>query len=61
MRARGDELAFALVPGCKDFGAGGAAQDAGVDEAGEFDVGDVARAAENAFKVPDGFRAGIWG
>ena len=37
-----DELAFALVPGCEDFGARCTAQDARVDEACETDAGDVA-------------------
>lgn len=53
----GDELAFALVPEGEDVGRGGAAEDAGVDEAGEADVGDVPGGAEDAFEVPDGFCA----
>lgn len=54
-----DELAFALVPEGEDVGGGGAAEDAGVDEAGEADVRDVPRGAEDAFEVPDGFCAGL--
>lgn len=54
----GDELGFALVPGVEDFLGGSTAEDAGVDEAGELDVGDVAGGAVDAFKVPDGFGCG---
>jgi len=53
----GDELAFALVPESEDVGGRGTAEDAGVDEAGEADVGDVPGGAEDAFEVPDGFCA----
>ena len=53
----GDEFGFALVPFGKNFGGWGTAEDAGVDEAGEADAGDVARGAEDAFKVPDCFGA----
>ena len=52
-----DELAFALVPGSEDLGAGCTAEDARVDEACETDAGDVATGAEDAFEVPDGFCA----
>lgn len=52
-----DELGLAAVPLREDLGAGGTAQDARVDEAGEADVREVARGAEDAFEVPDGFRA----
>jgi IS4 transposase len=38
------------------LGGRSAAQDSGMDQACEFDVGDVARGAVDAFKVPDGFR-----
>lgn len=53
-----DEVSFAFVPGGEDFGRGGAAENARVDEAAELDAGDVARCAENAFKVPDGLGSG---
>ena len=52
-----DELGLAAVPLREDLGAGGATQDARVDEAGEADMREVARGAEDAFEVPDGFRA----
>ena len=52
-----DELGLAAVPLGQDLGAGGAAQDTRVNEAGEADVREVARGAEDAFEVPDGFRA----
>lgn len=52
-----DEFGFAAVPFGEDFGAGCAAEDAGVDEAGEADAGDVPAGAEDAFKIPDGFGA----
>jgi len=42
VRASLDELAFALIPRCEDFGRGRAAENAGVDEAGKADAGDVA-------------------
>lgn len=42
VRAGFYELAFALVPGCEDFGRGRAAQDARMNEPGEADAGDVA-------------------
>ncbi len=50
-----DELAFTAVPFGQDFGGWGAAEDTGVDEAGEADVGDVAGRCKNTFKIPDGF------
>jgi hypothetical protein len=53
------EFAFALVPQFEDVLRRGAAEDAGVDEACEADAGDVARRTEDAFKVPDGFCAGV--
>jgi hypothetical protein len=60
----GDKLAFAPVPFGEDFGRGCAAQDARVDQAGEADVRDVPRGAEDSFKVPDCFCAaggrGVW-
>jgi hypothetical protein len=55
VRVGRDEFAFALVPQFEDFLRGGAAEDAGVNEACETDAGNVAGAAEDAFKVPDGF------
>jgi hypothetical protein len=55
----GNELPLTLVPCGEDFGRRGAAKDTGVDEAGELDVGDVARRAVDAFKVPNGFCSGI--
>jgi hypothetical protein len=59
VRVRSNELALALVPCLEDLGGGRAAEDAGVDEACEADAGDVARRTEDAFKVPDGFCAGV--
>jgi hypothetical protein len=53
----GYEFAFALVPEFEDVLRGGTAKDAGVDEACETDAGDVARGAEDAFEIPDGFRS----
>ena len=53
--ARVDQSGFALVPRPEHLLRGRAAEDAGVDEAGEFDARDVARRALDAFKVPDGF------
>jgi hypothetical protein len=55
VRAGFDQAGFALVPGVEDFGRGRAAEDSWVDEAGEFDAGDVAGGAVDAFEVPDGF------
>lgn len=52
-----DQLGLAPVPRRQHLGRRGAAQDARVDQAGELDVRDVARGAEDAFKVPDGFCA----
>jgi hypothetical protein len=37
----GDQFGFAIVPFGEDFRGWGAAQNAGVDEAGEADAGDV--------------------
>ena len=54
----GDELSFALVPLGEDFGAGCAAEDTRVDEAGEADARDVAGGAKDAFEVPNGFGSG---
>lgn len=57
----GDEFAFAFVPVGEDFGRRGATENARVDEAGEFDAGDVAGGAVDAFEVPDCFGAvGGW-
>jgi hypothetical protein len=53
-----DELALARVPGGEDLGGRRAAEDARMDEAGELDVGDVARGAVDALKVPDCLCAG---
>ena len=50
-----DELAFAAVPFGQDFGGWGAAEDTGVDEAGEADVGDMAGGCKDTFEIPDGF------
>ena len=52
-----DEFGFATVPLGEDFGAWGAAEDAGMDEAGEAYVWDVSAGTEYAFEIPDGFRA----
>ena len=59
VRARFDQAAFALVPSCEDFGGGRAAEDAWVDEAGEFDAWDVAGGAVDSFEVPDCFCSGL--
>lgn len=48
-----DEVAFALVPGRQDLGAGGAPQDSRVDETWELHMGDVSAGAEDAFEIPD--------
>ena len=58
VRAGVDEGLFAGVPGLEDGGRGRAAEDARVDEAGEFDAGDVPGGAVDAFEVPDGFCSG---
>ena len=52
-----DEVGFAAVPLGEDLGGGGTAEDAWVDEAGESEVRDVPRGAEDAFEVPDRFGA----
>lgn len=52
---RGNQLALAAVPFRQHLGRWRAAQDAGVDEAGELDVRDVPAGAVDAFEVPDGF------
>ena len=44
----GDEFGFTAVPFGEDLGRGSTAEDAGVDEAGEFDAGDVAGCAVDA-------------
>lgn len=54
---RGNELTLAAVPLGQHLGRGRTAEDAWVDEAGEFDVGQVAGGAVDAFKVPDCFCA----
>ena len=58
---RADEVGLAAVPLGEDLRRGRAAEDARVDEAGEAQVGDVAGGAEDAFKVPDCFGAGMEG
>lgn len=57
VRARLDQLAFALVPEREDLCRGRAPEDPWVDEPSEPDAGDVARRAKDAFEVPDGFGA----
>lgn len=52
------QLTLSAVPFCQDFGAGCAAEDSGMDQAGKSDVRDVAGGAEDAFKIPDGFCTG---
>lgn len=52
------ELAFTLVPGREDFSRGRAAKDTRVDQSGKAYAGDVARGAENALEIPDGFCSG---
>ena len=57
----GDEFAFAFVPLGENLRGRGAAEDARVDEAGEFDAGNVPGGAVDAFEVPDCFGAvGGW-
>jgi hypothetical protein len=56
MGVRGDELALASVPQVEDFGRRRTSENTGVNEPCETNAGDVARAAEDAFEVPDGFR-----
>lgn len=51
----GDQFSFPPVPFCEDLGGGGTAEDTGVDQPGEFDAGDVAGGAVDAFEVPDCF------
>ena len=48
------QFGFALVPSGEDFGAGRATEDAGVDETGEADVGNMAGGAEYAFEILKG-------
>jgi hypothetical protein len=55
---RFDQIALTLVPRRQDLGGGCTAQDTGVDEAGELDVGDVAGGAEDALEIPDSFCSG---
>ena len=43
-----DQGALALIPGGEDLGRGRAAEDSGVDEAGEANPGDVTRGAVDA-------------
>lgn len=50
---RGDQFGLAPVPLGQDLGRRRAAQDARVDEAGEFDAGDVTGRAVDAFEIPD--------
>ncbi len=57
-RVRGDQLGLARVPILEHLCGRGAAENAWVDEAGKFDVGNVAAGAVDAFKVPDCFGAG---
>lgn len=57
VRARLDQLAFALVPEREDLCRGRTPEDPWVDEPSEPDAGDVARGAKDAFEVPDGFGA----
>lgn len=57
VRALLNQGALAPVPLGEQLGRGGTAEDARVNEAGEADAGDVARGAEDAFKVPDGLCA----
>jgi hypothetical protein len=59
MRMCRNEFAFTLIPGVQDVCGGRAAQDAWVYETRESNAGDVTTAAEYAFKVPDGFCAGL--
>lgn len=57
MRQCACEFALPTIPFREDIGGGRAAEDAGVDKAGKLDVGNMARGAENAFEVPNGFRS----
>ncbi len=54
--AGSNEFALTLIPGLEDLGRRGAAEDSWVDEAGEFDVGNVPRGTVYAFKIPDSLR-----
>lgn len=52
-----DEFGLATVPFGQDFGAGGAAEDSWMDEAGEANTGYVPTGTEDTLKVPDSFGA----
>lgn len=58
-RIRGNQLALAAVPFRQHLGRWRASEDAGVDEAGELDVRDVAAGAVDAFEIPDGFGSAV--
>lgn len=58
-RIRGNQLALAAVPFRQHLGRRRASEDAGVDEAGELDVRDVAAGAVDAFEIPDGFGSAV--
>lgn len=55
--ALADELRLALIPHLENLVRWRTAQDSRVDEASELDAGDVARAAVDAFEVPDSLRS----
>lgn len=48
-----DEFAFSFIPYCEHLGRWCTAENTGMDQAGEADVGNVAGGTEDAFKVPD--------
>lgn len=52
-----DKVGFAAVPLREDLGGGSTAEDARVDLTRESEMRDMARGAEDAFEVPDGFGA----
>ena len=52
-----DQFAFPSVPLGEDLGRRRTSEDTGMDQAGETDAGDVARGAEDAFEIPNRFRA----
>lgn len=49
-----DQLGLAAVPFFKNLCRRSTAQDAGVDQSGELDAGNVPGCAVNALKVPNG-------
>lgn len=52
-----DQFAFSSVPLGKNLGRRRTTEDTRMDQTWEADPGDVARGTEDAFKIPDRFRA----